>query len=260
MAAPMAAVVLTDRALIVAKNRIFGHPKADRTIPLEEITRSGVGPLLGVGPTWEVTFQGQHGTVGTMYFGWPPDAEQVERELRAAVSEVLAEIADPDLAQLHRSLGASRAQPPGDIGKALTAAQIADESRRMRQQVASGDLRLAWDRRVQLGYGVPSEGIPQADRFWLNAAPAIAALRMGLKDHPMVPMCSGMAEREHDRDDPQQRAAVERSTGTSSPKATCRTRHPASPAAARDPLARRPSQQVPGYGELHHSNRFIYAT
>jgi hypothetical protein len=79
----------------------------------------------------------------------------------------------------------------------------------MRQLVASGNLRPACDLRVQLGYGVCSEGIPQADRFWLDAAPAIAALRLGAKEHPMASMCCGMAEQRHHHTDPEQRAAVQ---------------------------------------------------
>jgi hypothetical protein len=203
-----ATVVLTDQALIVAKDRTFGRPRPDKTIPLSEITGSGFGPLLGVGPTWEVTFTRTRGIGASMYFAGPVQAKQVEGELRAAVSNVLAEAADPDLAQLHRGLAAGQAQPPGEVGKTLTPAQITGESRRMRQQVAAGDLRSAWDRRVQLGYGVSPDGISQPDRFWLDAAPAIAALRLGLKDHPMVAMCCGMADSNQDRGDPEQRAAV----------------------------------------------------
>jgi hypothetical protein len=204
-----ATVVLTGQTLIVAKDRTFGRPKPDIVIPLGEIAGTGFGPLLGVGPTWEVTFDRKRGIGVSMYFAGPAQAQQVEGELRAAVSNVLAEAADPDLAQLHRSLAAGQAQPPGDIGKTLTPAQITGESRRMRQHVAAGDLRSAWDRRVQLGYGVPSDGVSQADRFWLDAAPAIAALRLGgLKDHPMVAMCCGMADSNQDRADPEQRAAV----------------------------------------------------
>ncbi len=203
-----ATVVLTDQALIVAKDRMFGRPKPDKVIPLSDITGSGFGPLLGVGPTWEVTFARKRGIGASMYFAGPVQAKQVEGELRAAVSNVLAEAADPDLAQLHRGLAAGQAQPSGEAGKTLTSAQITGESRRMRQQVAAGDLRSAWDRRVQLGYDVPSDGVSQPDRFWLDAAPAIAALRLGLKDHPMVAMCCGMADSNQDRGDPEQRAAV----------------------------------------------------
>jgi hypothetical protein len=56
-------------------------------------------------------------------------------------------------------------------------------------------------RRVELGFGVPLDGVPQADRFWLNAAPAIAALRLGFKDHPMVAMCRGVADQDEDYSD-----------------------------------------------------------
>jgi hypothetical protein len=103
----------------------------------------------------------------------------------------------------------TRMDTSGNIGKTLTPEQVVHESRRMREQVASGDLRSAWDRRVQLGWGVSTSGVPQADRFWLDAAPAIAALRLGLKGDPMIAMCCGVAEREQDYSDPEQRAAVE---------------------------------------------------
>lgn len=207
--ARIATLILTNRALMIVKDRLFGRPKPGKVIPLKEISSCGAGPLLGVGPTWEVTFSGKRGARGTMYFEGPLQAEQVERELRTAVSNVLAEARDPDLAQLNRALAAARAQPEGDLGATLSPTQIIEESRRIRQQVASGQLRAAWDRRVQLGYGVPSGEIPQADRFWLNAAPAIAALRLGLKDHPMVAMCCGVAEGDEDRSDAEQHAAVQ---------------------------------------------------
>lgn len=207
--ARMATVVLTNQALIVAKGRIFGRPKADRIIPLSEITATGVGPLRGAGPTWKVTLRGQRLTMGTIYFDGPAPAEEAERVLKAVVASAPAETADPDLDWVHRRIAMESEQPLGDTGKALTPAQVADESRRMRQQVDTGDLRSAWDRRCQLGFSVKFNGVPQADRFWFEAAPAIAALRLGLKDHPMVPACCGMAEQLQDRSDPEQRAAVE---------------------------------------------------
>jgi hypothetical protein len=208
--AKFATVVLTDRSLIIAKDRVFGHPKADRVIALEEITACGFNPLLGVGPTWEVTFTGKNGAAGTMYFNGPTQAEQVESELRAAASSVRAEATDPDLAEFHRRRVATRARPPGEAGKNLSPEQIVEESRRLRQQLDSGDLRSAWQRRVDLGYGAPLDGVPQADRFWFNAAPVIAALRLaGLKDHAMVAGCCGMAWQDEDFTDPKQHAAVE---------------------------------------------------
>lgn len=207
--ARMATVVLTNQALIVAKGRIFGHPKPDRTIPLKEITATGVGPLRGAGPTWEVTFRGQGNAVCSIYFDGPAPAQEVETVLRAAVPGALAEAEDPGVAQVIRSFTLGEAKPSGDIGETLAPIQVVDESRRMRQQLTGGDLRSAWDRRLQLGYSVKFDGVSQADRFWFEAAPAIAALRLGFKDHPMVPACCGMAEQEQDRSDPEQRAAVE---------------------------------------------------
>jgi hypothetical protein len=201
-------IVLTDQALIVAKDRLFGQPRADRRIPLEEITASGCGPLLGVGPTWEVVFRARHNATASMYFSGPVPAEQVHEVLQDAVSMARGAAADPDLAQFQRSMAAANAQPPGDIGKTLTPEQLVSESRRIRHQVNAGDLRSAWSRRVELGYGIPADGMPRADRFWLDAAPAIAALRLGLRAHPMVAMCCGMAESNQDPSDPEQRAAV----------------------------------------------------
>ena len=204
-----ATVVVTNQSLMVAKDRLLGRPKANKIIPLLKITHCGVGPLLGVGPTWEVTFRAEYGSQGSMYFAGPSQAQQVESALREAVSGLRAEMADPDLAQLNRSLRTARAQPEGRAGESLSPEQLIDESRKIRQQFSSGHLRTVWDRRAQLGYGIASEGVPQPDRFWLDAIPAIAALRLGLKEHPMVAMCCGVAEAGQDRDDPEQRAAVE---------------------------------------------------
>lgn len=115
---------------------------------------------------------------------------------------------DPDLAQLHRAVALVEAQPAGDLGKTLSPAQVISESRQMRSQLASGQLQGVWGRRLELGTGVSPQGVPQPDWFWLNAAPALAALRMGLKDHPMVAMCCGLAEQARNRDDAEQSAAV----------------------------------------------------
>jgi hypothetical protein len=206
--ARMATIILTDESLIVGKDRVIGRPRADKTIPLDEITATGCGPLLGVGPTWEVVFRARHNAVASMYFPGPVPAEQVVAVLKTAVSATRLNEADPDVAEFQRGVAAGQAEPPGELGKAMTPAQIVSESRTIRRQVAEGQLNQAWARRVQLGYGVPADGIPQPDRFWLDAAPAIAGLRLGRKDHPMVPMCCGMAEMNHDPNDPEQRAAV----------------------------------------------------
>jgi hypothetical protein len=91
----------------------------------------------------------------------------------------------------------------------MTPAQVSEEVANLRALVASGRLQEAWDRRVVLGYGVPDDGVSQVDRFWINADPAIAALKLGHKAHPMVAMCCGVAESDVDRSDPEQVHAVE---------------------------------------------------
>lgn len=116
---------------------------------------------------------------------------------------------DPDLSQLHRSLALAKSQPDGQLGKTLTAEQITAESRRMRQHFATDQLQSVWARRLELGFGVSSDGVEQLDHFWLNAAPAIAALRLGLKDHPMVAMCCGVAEQSRKEGDAEQTEALE---------------------------------------------------
>jgi len=116
--------------------------------------------------------------------------------------------ADPALARFHRGMEVTNAQPPGDLGLSMSAAQVTSEARQMRQQFEAGQLREVWARRLQLGNGVSFDGVDDADAFWLNAAPAIAALRLGQKDHIFVPMCCGLAERYHDSRDADQSAAV----------------------------------------------------
>ena len=115
---------------------------------------------------------------------------------------------DPDLAEFHRAIAMSSAQPPGDLGKTFTAQQVVAQSHSFRSQYRAGNYAAIWERRVQLGYGVESDGVPQEDLFYLNALPALAALHLGYRDHPMVAMCAGMAESGMDRTDPNQAAAI----------------------------------------------------
>lgn len=83
------------------------------------------------------------------------------------------------------------------------------EARQIRRQFASGQLHAAWQRRLQLGSGVVYDGVADEDALWMNAAPPIAALRLGFKDHIFVPMCCGLVEQYHDSRDAGQSASVE---------------------------------------------------
>jgi hypothetical protein len=195
-------VLITSKAIYAAKDRLFGSPKLNVRVPLDGVSRTGVGPLYGVGPTWQVAFQGRQS--GFFYVSNGRDAETIGEILGRSIGAMT----DPDLDQLNRSIDAARQAPPGNKGKSLTSQRVSVESREIRARIEAGDLQGGWDRRVVLGYGLPLTDIPQVDQFWIDAAPAIAALKLGLKDHPMVAMCCGLAEQNADLGDPEQASAV----------------------------------------------------
>ena len=115
---------------------------------------------------------------------------------------------DQDLDELHRALAAAQAAPTGSTGKTMSPRDLSRAVAISRQRFAAGDYEQVWQRRVALGYDCPSDQVPQPDRFWLNADAAIAALRLGHKDHPFTATCCGLAESEVDRSAADQVAAV----------------------------------------------------
>jgi len=115
---------------------------------------------------------------------------------------------DPALAKLQRSLAASADQPVGNEGHAMTPKHVEETAMWMRQTLETGHPLEVWNHRRSIGYGVAREGVSQGAWFWFNAAPALAALRTGQRDHPFAAMCCGMAENALDTSDPEQEAAV----------------------------------------------------
>jgi hypothetical protein len=198
-----AVVLITDEALYAFKDKLFGKPKIDLRVPLEDIDYVNSEPFDGAAfPAWIVTWRA--GAVGSFLVSTADGASTAASTLSLGAGATR----DADLAQFQRALDLGRQLQPGDDGSSLSAEQVVLESRSVRQMIADGRHQEAWARRVQLGYGVPSDGVPQADRFWIDAAPATAALQLGWKDHPMVTMCCGMAESNLDPRDPEQQAAV----------------------------------------------------
>lgn len=114
---------------------------------------------------------------------------------------------DPERAKLERALALSREMPPGDLGKSLTPHDVLVEARWMLRQYDDGNLREVWARRLDLGYSLSLDQIENPESFWINACPALAALKLGLKDHPLVATCCGMAEQNIDWADHDQVAA-----------------------------------------------------
>ena len=115
--------------------------------------------------------------------------------------------ADPDLMKLRRELAAADEQPAGEVGKGLSAGRLGSELDQFVEWFEAGDLDAVWVRRLQLGYGVNTDQLDQPSRFWFNALPALAALRLGHKDHPFVATCCGLADQICDPSDAQQAAA-----------------------------------------------------
>ena len=66
----------------------------------------------------------------------------------------------------------------------------------MRREFEAGRYQAVWEHRLRLGYEFGQEGIGDRDWFWLNAHPALAALRIGVK-HPFVATCAGYADQVH---------------------------------------------------------------
>ena len=117
---------------------------------------------------------------------------------------------DPALAATLRAmrLATEGPQPTGE-GEAMTPGSVAATSHWLQQEYRAGRYDAAFRRRVELGYGVRSENVPQADWFWFNAAPALSALKSGMREHPVTAMCCGVAEQSMDSSDPAQVAAVD---------------------------------------------------
>lgn len=99
---------------------------------------------------------------------------------------------DPDLETSHRSIALVEAEPDCDTESSdgWTPADYARLVTWMRG-VTPWDV---WERRVALGYRLQQSNAAQKDWFWVNALPALAGLRLGLKEHPFVATCVGIAD------------------------------------------------------------------
>ena len=122
----------------------------------------------------------------------------------------LAAAEAPDLAHLHRRVvGTDARQPVGNAAAAMSSRELGAESRWLRQELDTGHDDSCWRRRCELGFALQTEGMDQPDQFWLDAAPALAALRLGSHEHRLARLCASSADRLADWADPQQVTAVE---------------------------------------------------
>lgn len=84
-----------------------------------------------------------------------------------------------------------RPTPPSDIAELAT--WMADET-------AQGNYARVWHHRFELGLGFEQGAASDRDWFWVNAYPALAALRLEADPsarHPLVSTCAGYADQVH---------------------------------------------------------------
>lgn len=109
-------LLITTSRLLVSRGRLIGQPRADVEVDLTRLATSGHGPLMGVGPTWEVHFHDLDSQPALMYFRGPQQAEDFQRALAAAARGACGPPADgpPDFDPLHDLVEALRdfATPP----------------------------------------------------------------------------------------------------------------------------------------------------
>ena len=77
-------ILVTTERLLVAKDKMFGKPKANVSVELSDIASCGYGPLMGVGPTWEAHLKTLRNSPAIMYFKGPVPAEDFKDGLKAA--------------------------------------------------------------------------------------------------------------------------------------------------------------------------------
>lgn len=64
----------------------------------------------------------------------------------------------------------------------------------MIQRFEAQEYEAVWERRVALGYSLSGEGAAPETWYLVNALPALAALRLGNRDHPFVATSAAFAE------------------------------------------------------------------
>jgi hypothetical protein len=91
---------------------------------------------------------------------------------------------DPDLQAFHRHLEARRSGVP--LGTESSEGWTRDDFQVlymwMREAYIRGEYQVVWARRCALGYGMGENDATKTQWFWINALPAMAGLKLNLKD------------------------------------------------------------------------------
>lgn len=79
---------------------------------------------------------------------------------------------------------------------------------RFQDQFNAGSYLELWEERSSYGYSLDRDSLHGDDRFWIDALPALAALRLGEREHPLVAGYAGFAEESQDHHNEKHRAVV----------------------------------------------------
>lgn len=80
---------------------------------------------------------------------------------------------------------------------------------RFHDQFSAGNYLEVWEERSSYGYSLDRDSLRGDDRFWIDALPTLAALRLGQREHPLVAGYAGLAEDSQDYLNEKHRAAVQ---------------------------------------------------
>lgn len=113
----------------------------------------------------------------------------------------------------HKRMTIDEAPPGGEEGADMTGSEIEAIRAWMTDRFAADDYEAIWHRRLEPGRGLSGENVKTETWFWVNALSALAALRLGAKDHPLVATAAGFADQAYrqlpDQDDQARKAMSE---------------------------------------------------
>lgn len=82
----------------------------------------------------------------------------------------------------------------GRVGNDMTGADIAPFAAWVEERFDAGDYASIWTRRLTMGYGLAQHDADLTTWQLLNARCAVAAIRIGQKQHPLTSTCAGFAD------------------------------------------------------------------
>lgn len=80
-------------------------------------------------------------------------------------------------------------------------------ARWMAERYDRAEYAAIWDHRLALGLGFGRAEASDRTWFWLNAYPALSALKVHGRGHPLIATCAGYADQVHRNLGPEERAA-----------------------------------------------------